>query len=203
MKSPLVAAAAAIALSIGTPALAQTAGAAASALTINTIPAKTGAKLTVTSPAFKHGGAIPLENSAYGANKMPGLAWSPGPAGTKSYVVIFEDPDVGPTRPFLHWIAANVPANVTSLPAGMTTAPAGVIQSGVRNQNVYFGPRPPSGLHNYTFQVFALDTTIQGADGLRLPELQAQMKDHVLASGALVGTYAAPAQAPAATPAPK
>lgn len=199
MKKTAWIAAAAVAMTMGLhgAALAQTAGATAQMLTINTSPAKSGTKLTVTSPAFKAGGPIPLDNSAYGKNEMPGLSWTAGPAGAKSYLVVFEDPDVGPTRPFLHWIAANVPATMTSLPAGMKAMP-GVVQTGVRNQPVYFGPRPPSGVHNYTFQVFALDTTITGADGITLADVKAQIEGHVLASGALVGTYAAPtATAPA------
>ena len=186
-------------------ALAQS-GATASQLTINGIPARNPAKLTVTSPAFQPGAAIPLANSAYGDNRMPGLSWTAGPAGTKSYVVILEDPDAGPQRPFLHWIAANIPATMTSLPAGMTTAPAGsgIIQTGVRNQPQYFGPRPPAGgPHNYTFQVFALDTSVTGADGLALADLKTQMQGHVLASGYLAGTYTGPAAPPAAAPAPK
>ena len=202
---PAAAAAVALLAAVGaTTAIAQTAGATAALLTIHSVPAKNLAKLTVTSPAFTAGQPIPLANSAYGDNRMPGLSWTAGPAGTKSYVVILEDPDAGPQRPFLHWIAANIPATMTSLPAGMTTAPAGsgIIQTGVRGQAQYFGPRPPAGgPHNYTFQVFALDTMVSGADGITLADLKTQMQGHVLASGYLVGTYTGPAAAPA--PAPK
>ncbi len=183
-----------------TPAMAQNAGglagATASQLTINTIPAKGGAKLTVSSETFANGAAIPLANSAYGDNKSPQLSWSKGPAGTVSYVVIMEDPDLGPTRPpFLHWIIGDLTAETTSLPGGLTETPMGAFQTGVRpNQNAYFGPRPPSGAHNYTFQVFALDKRIGLYDGSKLDEVKERIKDHVLASGALQGVYTAPAQ---------
>lgn len=188
---------AALAALFGAAALAQTAGATAAMLTINTIPAKSGAKLTVTSPAFVQGAAIPKVNTAYDANRMPGLSWSPGPAGTRSYVVILEDTDVGTKQPYMHWIAANIPAQTTSLPAGMTDAPAGIIQSsGRRGSNTYFGPRPPSGVHHYHFQVFALDADIAGQDGLTLDALKTQMRGHVLASGVLMGTSTGPGAQP-------
>lgn len=194
MKSLLIAtAAAALAVTAGA-ALAQTAGRTAPQLTINTVQAPNAAALTVTSPAFTNGGAIPLENSAYGDNKMPGLSWSAGPAGTQSYLVVFEDPDAGGAQPFLHWIAGNIPASVTALAPGLTAVPEGAFQTGVRG-NQYFGPRPPSGLHNYTFQVFALDRRLEAADGARLGDIKTQIAGHILASGVLVGTYAGPAAA--------
>jgi Raf kinase inhibitor-like YbhB/YbcL family protein len=190
--------AAAVALALAGAAGAQPAGTRQEMLTYSMEPARAGARLTVTSPAFKQGGAIPLANSAYGQNQMPGLSWTAGPAGTKSYLVIVEDPDAPTARPYLHWIAANIPASTTTLPPAMVGLPGIIQASGQRTLNQYFGPRPPSGVHNYNFQVFALDTTITGQDGVALADVQAQMKGHVLASGVLAGTYAAPAAAPAA-----
>src|SRR3954464_3640184 len=74
-------------------------------------PAKTGAKLTVTSPAFQNGGDIPFENTQYRGNTFPGLSWSPGPAGTKSYAVIMQDTAVimRDGYPILHWTLWNIP----------------------------------------------------------------------------------------------
>ena len=54
-------------------------------------PAKNGAKLTVTSPAFAPSGVIPFENTQYRGNVFPGLSWTAGPSGTKAYVVILQD----------------------------------------------------------------------------------------------------------------
>jgi Raf kinase inhibitor-like YbhB/YbcL family protein len=203
-RMQMICAAAACALAIGGAAGAQPMGTRQEMLTYTMEPAKGGAKLTVTSPAFKQGGAIPLANSAYGQNQMPGLSWTAGPAGTKSYLVIMEDPDAPTPKPYLHWIAANIPVTTTTLPAAMVGLP-GIIQATARTgMNQYFGPRPPRGVDNYNFQVFALDTTITGQDGITLADVQAQMKGHVLASGVLVGTYAAPPPAaPAAAPATK
>src|SRR6476469_10061643 len=62
-------------------------------LALTNAPAKGSAKLTVTSPAFKNMGDIPFENTQYQGNKFPGLRWTAGPTGTKSYAVIMQDTD--------------------------------------------------------------------------------------------------------------
>jgi para-nitrobenzyl esterase len=52
----------------------------------------------------------------------------------------------------------------------------------------YMGPRPPAGpKHRYHLQVFALDTTLATEPALTYDTLLAGMKDHVLASGEVVG----------------
>ena len=76
------------------------------------MPAK--GKLTVTTPAFKNGGDIPFENTQYRTNTFPGLAWTKGPAGTKSYVLLMQDNDLLVRgAPVLHWTMFNIPANMT------------------------------------------------------------------------------------------
>ena len=169
--------------------VAALAGAAADQLTI---ARATGLpSLEVTSSTFAAGEAIPLANSAYGDNRSPQISWSKGPEGTQSYVLIMEDPDLPGRPPFLHWIIGDLPASTTSLEAGMPEAPVGAFQTGVRD-NSYFGPRPPSGVHNYTFQVFALDSMLDLEDGTKLEVVQGKMEGHMLAAGALQGTYTAP-----------
>lgn len=190
-------AALALVTTLAAPVMAQTlSGQNTAALTITTHKPASGATLDVTSASFPAGAAIPLEHSAYGDNRSPQLSWSAGPAGTVSYVVIMEDPDLGPTRPpYLHWIIGDLTARTTSLPEGLVETPMGAFQTGAsiaQNKTIYFSPRPPSGVHTYTFQVFALDKRLGLYDGSPLKDVQAAMKDHVLASGVLQATYAAP-----------
>src|SRR4029077_16773173 len=98
------------------------------ALALTTVPANGGAKLTVTTPAFKDMADIPFENTQYQGNKFPGLEWTAGPAGTKSYVVLMPDTDAMPNgAPILHWTMVHIPAAMTKLPAGMTDAPTGTM----------------------------------------------------------------------------
>lgn len=178
-------------------------------LALANIPAKGGAKLTVSSPAFKPMGDIPFENTQYQGNKFPGLEWTPGPAGTRSYVVIMQDTDaVIRNAPILHWTMVNIPATTTKLDAGMSAPPAGASYGpNIRGANqAYMGPRTPAGpKHRYHLQVFALDTTIPTDTPLTYEALTAAMKDHVLASGETIGLgqvdpNAAPAGRGGATP---
>lgn len=158
---------------------------------LKNLPAKGGATLTVTTPAFKTGGDIPFENTQYRGNKFPGLEWTAGPSGTKSYAIIMQDLDaMRQGAPILHWTMGNIPAGTTKLDAGMTTPPDGS-QYGpnMRGPNMaYMGPRTPAGpKHRYHFQIFALDLVLPAEAFANYAALTAAMKDHVLASGEVVG----------------
>lgn len=169
-------------------------------LAIQLVAAKDEGRIAVTSRAFGGGGAIPFEYSAFGGNASPDLAWSKAPEGAKSYVILMEDPDAAKPKPYVHWIAYNIPPTVTALRAGMPTDqrledPKGVLQ-GVNSSGAsgYFGPKPPdSKTHSYHFQVFALDTTLDLLPGADRKTVLDAMAGHVLAKGELVGEFATPA----------
>jgi len=163
----------------------------ASQLAIKNLPAKGGGTLTVTSPAFTPGGDIPFENTQYKGNVFPGLVWTAGPAGTKSYAVIMQDPDaMHDGAPILHWTMVNIPTNITRLAPGMTAPPSGADNGpNIAGPNhAYMGPRTPAGpKHRYHLQVFALDTTLPSSATSSYSDLTSAMKGHVLASGEVVG----------------
>jgi para-nitrobenzyl esterase len=160
-------------------------------LAMKVLPAQGGATLTVTSPAFKDGGDIPFENTQYKGNVFPGLSWTAGPSGTKSYAIIMQDLDaMRQGVAILHWTMVNIPASVTKLDAGMTAPPAGAEYGpNIRGANQpYMGPHtPPGPKHRYHLQVFALSTTIPPDATASFSGLLDAMKDHVLASGEIIG----------------
>jgi para-nitrobenzyl esterase len=163
----------------------------ASQLALANLPAKSSQKLTVTSPAFASGADIPFVNTRYRGYVFPGLSWSAGPAGTKSYVVIMQDGDalVG-GAPILHLTMLDIPASTTKLDAAMSAPPSGAEYGpNIRGANQpYAGPRTPAGpKHRYHFQLFALDSSIPPAGAATYATLVAAMRDHVLASGELIG----------------
>ena len=162
----------------------------AAQLAMATVPAKSSAKLTVTSPAFAAGADIPFENTQYKGNVFPGLKWTAGPAGTKSYAVIMQDGDGARNGvPYLHWTMINVPGSITKLDAGMTTQPAGAVYGpNYKGQNQpYLGPRTPAGpKHRYHIQIFALDAVLPADAAASYEAITTAMKGHVLASGELV-----------------
>lgn len=167
-------------------------------LALTNAPAKGNAKLTVTTPAFKNMGDIPLENTQYQGNKFPGLDWTAGPAGTKTYVVIMQDTDaLRNGAPILHWSIVDIPPSMTKLPAEMTEAPQGTMYGpNVRGlMQSYMGPRTPAGpKHRYHLQVFALDTSVGNESMQSYDVMLGAMKGHVLASGEVIGLGSAPSK---------
>ncbi len=190
------------------PAMAQlaraTPGQPEARTVLDLTPAK--GKLVVTTPAFKDGGDIPFENTMYRTNTFPGLSWSAGPKGTMSYVLIMQDNDLlWRGAPILHWTMFNIPASVTRLEVGMITPPAG---SGYGPNyrgaaQPYTGPRtPPGPKDHYHFEIFALDTTAPAEASASYDVLVAAMKDHVLASGEVVGLGQKDPMSPPPSPKP-
>jgi hypothetical protein len=86
---------------------------------------RNGRTLTVTSPAFNDGADIPFENTQYRGNIFPGLRWTPGPAATRSYVVVMQGESLKGTLTSIHLSLYNISAAVTHLEAGMTAPPPG------------------------------------------------------------------------------
>ncbi len=147
--------------------------------------------LEVSSPAFADGQAIPARHSADGVGTSPALAWRlPGDAA--ALVLIVEDSDSPSPEPLVHAIAWNLDAANDGLPEGALTGEPSV-QTG---RNSYFrtdwlpcDPPTGHGPHRYAFQLFALDTPLSFDSPPGRAALLAAMKGHVLARGALIGTY--------------
>ncbi|RZL31846.1 MAG: YbhB/YbcL family Raf kinase inhibitor-like protein, partial [Rubrivivax sp.] len=158
--------------------------------------ATTAAMIQVSSSSFARDAAMLARHSEYADGVSPALSWSAVP-NAKSYVILAEDPDAKPVTPFVHWVAWNIPGNLTSLPEGLQeqdrlTDPPGLMQGATSRGSVgYYGPRPPVGdpPHHYHFQVMALDTLLQLPLGANRDDVLAAAKGHVLAKGELVGTY--------------
>jgi para-nitrobenzyl esterase len=172
----------------------------AAQLAMANLTAKAGARLSVDSPAFKNGGDIPFENTQYRGNIFPGLSWTAGPAGTRSYVIIMQDPDaIYNGAPILHWTMFNIPGSVTRLDAAMSAPPVGSSYGpNIKGVNqAYMGPHtPPGPKHHYHVQLFALDTVLGADAGGDYASLTGAMKGHVLAEGELVGLGQADPNAP-------
>lgn len=149
---------------------------------------------TITSPAFTHGGEIPALYTCEGVDISPELAWSGAPAGTKSLVLIVDDPDApdpkAPRMTWVHWVLYNIPPQSPGLPEGVRTLPDGT-GSGLNDwkRTGYGGPCPPIGRHRYFHKLYALDAQLQGLRNPTKAEVEAAMAGHVIAEAVLMGTY--------------
>jgi Raf kinase inhibitor-like YbhB/YbcL family protein len=161
------------------------------------LAARSNTPIRVRSRAFAPNGAIPVKFSDYGKGISPPLSWSDLPRGTRSFVLMMEDPDSKSPLPFVHWILVGSP-DITQLPEGITPFEwAREIRNVRQGSNShsrfgYFGPRPPAGdpPHRYHFQIFALDTQLRLPSGFNRHTLLKSMEGHVIAKGTLVGTFA-------------
>jgi Raf kinase inhibitor-like YbhB/YbcL family protein len=167
-------------------------------LALNGLPlvgASAAMALTLTSPAFKPGAAIPSRYTCEGENISPPLAWDGVPDGTKSFALIIDDPDApdpkAPLRVWVHWVIYNLPPDARQLAAGADKAglPADAAHGLNDGKKAgYGGPCPPIGRHRYFHKLYALDTRLDLAQATKA-ELGAAMKGHVLAQAELIGTY--------------
>lgn len=152
--------------------------------------------LTLTSPAFPHGGMMPTRQTCDGDDLSPPLLWTGVPASTQSLVLIVEDPDApdpkAPLRTWVHWLLYNLPAQTTELTEGITPQqlPPGT-RLGLNDwQNTgYGGPCPPIGRHRYFHKLFALDTRLPDLKHPDKAELEKAMQGHILAQTDLMGLY--------------
>ena len=142
--------------------------------------------MNLSSPAFKNGGAIPIEYTCDGADVSPILSFSDVPENAKSLALILDDPDA-PMGTWVHWLVWNVPPNVTGFSKGENiTFPQGKNDFGKLD---YGGPCPPSGAHRYFFKLYALDTMLDLNKGSTRRQLESAMSEHVIEEVQLMGTY--------------
>lgn len=142
--------------------------------------------LQVQSAAFEEGGDIPRKYTCDGENLSPPLSWSGVPKGTRSLVLIVDDPDA-PRGDFVHWVMYNIPGDRTELPEGVGIGVQGKNDSGGTG---YGGPCPPAGpAHRYFFKVYALDQELNLTAGATKAQVVQAMDGHILAEGQLMGKY--------------
>jgi len=143
--------------------------------------------ITVRSPAFTAGAAIPARFSCRGSNTPVPLTWTGIPAGATSVALIMDDPDA-PSGTFTHWVVFNLPATSRGIINGRLPAGAAQAQNG-RGQAAYTGPCPPSGTHHYRFTIYAEPEKLALPAGAALPEALAAIKANPLGSGRLTGLF--------------
>lgn len=147
--------------------------------------------MKITSSQFIHEGLIPPIYTCDGQNISPPLSISGVPEGTKSFVLVMDDPDVPESiRPdgiWDHWIVFNIPPETREILKGQS--PPGVPGMGTSGKQVYGGPCPPDREHRYFFKLYALDTMLGLSEGVKKSEVERAMAGHIVAEASLMGRY--------------
>ena len=150
----------------------------------------------ITASAFADGQEIPSKYTCDGDDVSPALVWEGLPPGTKSLVLIVDDPDApdpkAPKMTWVHWVLYNLPASCTGLDAGV---PPSALPPGTKQgqndwkRTGYGGPCPPIGRHRYFHKLYALDTELPDLGTAPKSAVEKAMTGHVLAEAQLIGTY--------------
>ena len=124
---------------------------------------------TLTSATFQDGKVMPKKvannragnPNCVGENVSPQLSWTNVPSGTKSFVLLMNDPEGRAPSGVSHWVAYGIPASVTGFAEGETSKASDKYVGGKSTMGVgnYSGPCTPPNTtpHHYTFILIATD----------------------------------------------
>jgi Raf kinase inhibitor-like YbhB/YbcL family protein len=151
------------------------------------------AKLQLTSGSFAADSALPAKYTCDGSDTSPALAWTEPPAGTESFALIVDDPDV-PKKTVIHWLLYDLPAATRALPEGVPTKaklPDGSQQGKNDHGKMgYSGPCPPAGAaHHYFFKLYALDYKTGLNPKAKDADVERAIKGHILAQAELIARF--------------
>ena len=150
--------------------------------------------LTLTSPAFEKDARMPPKYTCDADNVSPPLMISGVPEGTKSLVLIMDDPDVPrqliPSGVFDHWVLYGIPPETTDILEGGI---AGTVGLNTARKDVYTGPCPPTEYepteHRYFFKLHALDTMLEFTKKPTKAEVEEAIQGRIIESTELMTRY--------------
>jgi len=147
---------------------------------------------TLRVDALAPGSVLPDEYTCKGAMESPEISWENIPQGTKSFVLIVDDPDA-PRGTFTHWLLYNIPPSTLQIDRAQPHVK--VLASGAQQGDTsagsrgYYPPCPPIGLvHRYVFSLYALDYEI-GMPTADRTGIDTAMSGHVLGHETFITTF--------------
>lgn len=142
---------------------------------------------------FEYQKPIPSKYTCEGENLSPPLTISDIPNGTKSLVLIVDDPDA-PNGTFDHWIVWNISPRIHAISEGARElfSSGSTAKQGTNHYNLkqYKGPCPPPGKpHRYYFKLYALNSMLNLHEGASKEEVEHAMREHIIEKAELIGTF--------------
>lgn len=162
------------------------------------------ADMQLTSPAFKHlshsqnpaekyspqesdaNSYIPVRYTCKGLDISPELRIEGVPENAKSLALIMDDPDA-PIGTFVHWVIWNILPDTKVLKEGQS--PPGIQGMSDFHKRSYGGPCPPSDIHRYYFNLYALDTFLNIPIPSGKSDLIHEIGSHLIDKTELIGLF--------------
>jgi Raf kinase inhibitor-like YbhB/YbcL family protein len=141
-------------------------------------------ELIITSPAFQNNGTIPKKYTCDGEDINPPLRIEKIPEGSRSLVIIFDDPDA-PRGTWVHWVVWNI-SPTEEIKEDNVPGIEGINDF---NRHAYGGPCPPSGTHRYFFKIYALDDELDLDSNSRKGDILKAIEGRIIAKGEIIGLY--------------
>jgi len=145
---------------------------------------------TLTAP-WVSGGTIDPQNTCDGLDLSPALSWGGVPEGTVEIAIaMVDDSAVSDGQPFVHWAIAGLDPNEIALAEG--DVPTGAVQALNYFGDIGYGgpcPLPGDTAHLYRLTAYALNTSLQLADGTLANEFLSAIAKARIGSTDLTGTY--------------
>ena len=143
--------------------------------------------MEIKSEAFNNGDRIPKKYTCEGPNISPPLQFSNIPEGTKSLVLMIEDPDAE-AKPWVHWMVFNIPPDAKGFEEDSIATGA---RQGLCNGNTlgYEGPCPPENEHTYVFKLYAVDKMLPANPTPDRKKVLEQIQGHTIVEAVLEGRY--------------
>lgn len=155
------------------------------------------ASFTVTSSDVADGQPLNDNQVNEFGDTSPQLSWTGAPEGTQSFVVTCFDPDAPIVSGFWHWVAVDIPADVTELATGAGSSDDSLPGDAFHVPNDggghgFMGAAPPAGdqVHRYFFAVHAVSEKTLGVDASASPAVVGfNLAFKTLGRAIICGTY--------------
>ncbi|MBS3903004.1 MAG: YbhB/YbcL family Raf kinase inhibitor-like protein [Anaplasmataceae bacterium] len=137
-------------------------------------------RFSISSPDFENHGLIPERFTCEGSDINPEIHIHYTPPGTKSLVLIMDDPDASSGGVFIHWLVWNIPPDTKVIKR--KELPPGAVEGFTSfEKNGYGGPCPkPGKIHRYDFKLYALGRMLDLPPSSRVQDLEREIHAHLV-----------------------
>jgi len=147
----------------------------------------TSKNFEILSPAFENGGKLPKRYTCKGDKLSAPIKWFNAPKGTKSFALIYKDPDA-PSGLWTHWVVYDIPSTIDHINEGSTPKGAKVGKNEMK-ANEFTPPCPPNGVHRYIFDLYALDAAKINPKSDDRAGVESAIKDHTLGKATIEAKF--------------